>query len=144
MGRSAISLVTGSGFFNTCLSLLNNQNVDFNLRDRISKSPLSWAAGNGHNEIVELFMRDPGVDKSTEDKDWCNEIPWTCSGAHIDALNILIQYSCPAVDKEDEKGRTPSNVGLRDRQSLDSDKVLVITERVDIEYQDCNGRTALA
>jgi ankyrin repeat protein len=49
--------------------LLANPKVDPDSKDDASRTPLSWAAHNGHEAVVQLLFKNPKVELDSKDKE---------------------------------------------------------------------------
>ncbi|RYP26161.1 hypothetical protein DL768_011819 [Monosporascus sp. mg162] len=57
------------------VQLLLNKGAEIDSKDNNNRTPLSWAAGNGHKEIVQLLL-DKGAEADSNDKDGRTPLLW--------------------------------------------------------------------
>ncbi|CAN9215268.1 unnamed protein product [Alternaria alternata] len=141
-GRSVLSWAAGEGARQALKVLLRHPSVDLNLKDTKGRSPLLWAARNGEREVVNTLMHKTDIDKGTKDNDLRNAISWACQGGHTDTLRILLKNECGGEDDVDVDTWTPLLWALFVQSPATVD-ALLSTRRVQIDYQDSYGRTAL-
>ena len=60
--------------------LLVKHKVDPDTKDSFSRTPLSWAAKNGHEAVMKLLLETGKVD--ADSKDWYNETPLSLAAEH--------------------------------------------------------------
>ena len=51
------------------MKLLLEKGADVESKDRYGRTPLSWAAGNGHEAVVKLLL-EKGADVESKDNIW--------------------------------------------------------------------------
>jgi ankyrin repeat protein len=141
-GRSVLSWAAGEGSRNALKVLLRHPSIDINQKDAKGRSPLSWAAGNGQREVVSTLLRQTGIDRATKDNDLRNAVSWACQGGHTDTLRTLLKNKCGGEDDVDVDLWTPLLWALFIRSPA-TVEALLSTRRVNIDYQDGYGRTAL-
>jgi len=56
--------------------LLETGEVDVNLKDWDSRTPLLWAAKNGHEAVVKLLLKTGEVDLDSKDCDGRTPLLW--------------------------------------------------------------------
>jgi ankyrin repeat protein len=87
-------------------------------------------------------VHQTGIDKATKDNDLRNAISWACQGGHTDTLRTLLKNKCGGEDDVDVDLWTPLLWALFIRSPA-TVEALLSTRRVNIDYQDGYGRTAL-
>ena len=50
--------------------LLDKEGVDPNVKDTGGQTPLSWAAGNGHEAVVKVLLDREGINPNSKDTEW--------------------------------------------------------------------------
>ena len=72
------------------------------------RTPLSWAAENGHEEIVKLLLASDGVDPDSKDKHGKTPLLWAAAKGHKNVVNLLLPENGIDPDSKDiDYGRTP-------------------------------------
>ena len=66
--------------------------MDADSKDRNSRTPLSWAAIFGHQEVVKVLLESGRVDRDSKDADDLTPYLWAAGGGH-DAVVKLLQPS---------------------------------------------------
>ncbi|PTB43311.1 hypothetical protein M441DRAFT_135350, partial [Trichoderma asperellum CBS 433.97] len=77
------------------------------ITDNKGKSPLSWAAGNGYADAVEVLLRSKRASEASSDNDKRNAILWVSGDGHHAALAKFLDAGCPEVDAKDVDEWTP-------------------------------------
>ena len=104
---------------------------------------LSWAAGNGYDEIVDLLLRNDGVDDDLKDEDGQTPLSWAAWNGHEAVVKLLLGTGKVEADAKDNYGRTPlSWAAGKGHEAIV--KLLLATNEVDIDAKDKYGRTPLS
>jgi serine/threonine-protein phosphatase 6 regulatory ankyrin repeat subunit A len=113
------------------------------------RSPLSWAAGNGHEGVVRLLLAQGGAAMDLEDIHGARPLAWAAGGGHELAVLRLFQR---AEELEDEAARvkypeswSKSRSFSWERRHDRAREILTVLARhgLDLNAQDHRGRTAL-
>ena len=116
---------------------------DINEVDSWTYTPLTWAARNGHDEVVKILLEQEGV--SPEKADWDNRTPLSyaaCNG-HQEVVKILLAREEVGPDKPDNYGRTPlSHAAETGHEGVM--KILLAREEVNPDEPDDDGGTPLS
>ena len=113
--------------------------VETNSTDSNGETPLSWAAGHGHIEVVKLLLLQDGVDADSKDQRSRTPLSWAAENGHIEVVKLLLQSGVEA-DSKDQRGRTPLSKAAENGHEEVVDLLLarddVDTRAVDPEYEN--------
>ena len=72
-----------------------------------ARSPLSIAAGGGHEGTVQLLLACPTIDPNSADRGGLTPLSWAAVGGHDSVIQSLLAH--PTIDPNfaDDRGRTP-------------------------------------
>jgi ankyrin repeat protein len=71
--------------------LANGDGIDLNLSDtQCGRTPLIWAALNGHKEIVELILAKDGVNPNSKDDRGWTSLVWAAIEGHKEIVEVLL------------------------------------------------------
>ena len=71
--------------------LLKRDGADLNIRSSNGQTPLSWAARNGHNAVVQLLLEQDGIgpeSKCTFDR---TPLSWAAGNGHDTVVELLLK-----------------------------------------------------
>jgi ankyrin repeat protein len=63
--------------------------VNVNAKDSNCRTPLWWAAGNGHLEVTNLLIQQKGVDLCSEDSSGRTPLSWAAENGHLEIFELL-------------------------------------------------------
>jgi len=86
--------------------------LNTDLKDKRGRTPLSWAAGNGHEDVVELLLENE-ADADSKDT-WYGQTPlsWAAGDGHEAVVKLLLENKANA-DSKDTHGQTPLSWAAR-------------------------------
>jgi len=113
--------------------LLEREDVNPDRGDESGKTPLSWAASGGHEEIVRLLLERKYANPNQADPDGLTPLPLAAEGGHDDVVDVSLEWNdvCPAIlDHENQpppslappNGYRAVSRTLLERGDVDSDK----------------------
>ncbi|KAF4213269.1 hypothetical protein CNMCM5878_000164 [Aspergillus fumigatiaffinis] len=142
---SNLMLASYCGHYAIAKALLE-QGADVDSKDsRYGRTPLSWAAENGHKEVVQLLIQTGKVDVDSKDSR-CGQTPlsWAAKIGHKGVVQLLIQTGKADVDSKSPSGLTPlSWAAARGRKEVV--QLLIQTGKVDVDSKDSSyGQTPLS
>jgi len=80
---------------------------DINQRDCMGKTPLVWAALNGHEGVVKILLGCGDVNPNKPDEDDRTPLCWAACNGHEGVVKILLRCGDVNPNKPDESGRIP-------------------------------------
>ncbi|KAL8367568.1 hypothetical protein RB599_003451 [Gaeumannomyces hyphopodioides] len=106
------------------------------------RTPLSWAAENGHEAVVKLLAAGKA---NVEAKDNNGQTPlWRAAeNGHKAVVKLLLATGKVDVDAKDNNGQTPLWRAAKNGHEAVV-KLLLATGKVDVDAKDKNGRTPLS
>jgi hypothetical protein len=115
-------------------------NLRADAKDEVGRTPLSWAAENGHEAVVRLLVERDDVEADPEDKDGRTPLWYAAERGHEAVVRLLVERDDVEADKF---GQTPlSWAAANEHEAI----VRLLVERDDVEADAKNkdGRTPLS
>ena len=129
------------GLSETMIALLKNgHNPD--VKDTFGRTPLSWAAENGHEAVVKLLLDKEGVDPDSKAKDGRTPLLWAAENGHEAVVKLLLDKDAVDPNTRDWIDRTPLSLAAENGHEAVAE-LLLAKDAVDPNCKDCNGRTPL-
>jgi ankyrin repeat protein len=125
---------------------LLEQGVDPDSMDRAyGQTPLSWAAGNGHEAVVRLLLARDGVDPDSKDYvEGRTPLSWAAGNGHEAVVRLLLARDGVDPDSEDNvEGRTPLSWAAGNGHEA-MVRLLLARDGVDPDSKDIDGWTPLS
>ncbi|CEL11625.1 hypothetical protein ASPCAL14725 [Aspergillus calidoustus] len=126
--------------------VLLRQGADVDSKDtEYGRTPLSWAAERGHEEIVKLLIQTGEVDVDSKDTEYGQTpLSWAAQRGHKEVVKLLIQTGEVDVDSKSQSGRTPLSWAAQ-RGHKKVINLLIQTGEVDMDSKDNKfGQTPLS
>jgi hypothetical protein len=71
-------------------------------------TPLSWAAGNGYNAVVNLLLAKDDINPDLKDSQYGQTpLSWAARNGHEAIVKLLLETGQVEADSKDKYGRTP-------------------------------------
>jgi ankyrin repeat protein len=125
------------------MSALSKNRHDLDLKDTYGRTPLSWAAGNGHEAVVRQLLAKDGVDPNSEDK-LGHQTPlwWAARNGHEAVVRQLLAKDGVDLDSGDKFGQTPLSWAAEKGHEVVV-RQLLAKDGVDPDSKDSYGHTPL-
>ncbi|PCD23153.1 hypothetical protein AU210_014676 [Fusarium oxysporum f. sp. radicis-cucumerinum] len=125
----------------SCL-LLDTGKVDIDAKDEKGRTPLSWAAQNGHEAVVKMLLDTGKVDVDAKDEKGWTPLSRAAQNGREAVVKMLLDTGKVDVDAKDEKGWTPlSRAAQNGREAVVK---MLLDTKVDVDTRDKQGRTPLS
>ena len=121
-------------YFGLCRNVAKFDEVE--LKDDTGRTPLSWAAGIGHEAVVRLLVERDGVDINSRDRNRRTPLMWAAMSGHEDVVRLLIERGGVGIDAKDKAGKTPLIYAAIDGYEA---VVRLLIERGDVEINAKDG-----
>jgi ankyrin repeat protein len=109
---------------------------------RITRTPLSLAAGKGYAEVVQLLIKEGRLDPDETDKNGRTPLSWAASRGHKGVVKLLIARDDVDIDSKDNMGWTPLSWAAGNGHAEVTE--LLLLKEADINSEDGHGRTPLS
>ena len=123
---------------------LLKQDAEVELKDtRYRRTPLSWAAENGHEGVVKLLLETGKVDPDSRDEVGQTPLSWAARRGHEGVVKLLLETGRVDLDSRDNNSQTPLSRAAEDGHE-GVVKLLLETGKVDLDSRDTYSRTPLS
>jgi ankyrin repeat protein len=141
--RDLLSWVAGHGMTEALRLLLGTPEILVDSLDEFHRTPLSWASGNGHLDVVTQLLDSTGqttpvVNVNSVDRKKRTPLSWAAAAGHEVVVKILLKYGADPTIKS-EGGKSPvvwavteghtkvfsalvDNCGLKDEDMVDNSR----------------------
>ncbi|KAI9148347.1 Non-reducing end alpha-L-arabinofuranosidase BoGH43A [Paramyrothecium foliicola] len=123
--------------------LLENSNVDVNVRTVYGDTSLGLAAKEGHNTVIRLLLSRRNIDVNAVDGFNRTPLLWAAANGHYIAMELLVGTGRVDVNLKDTLGRTALSWAAEGEQCLVVEQLLRIDD-IDVDSKDVTGRTPLS
>lgn len=147
-GRDPLSYAAQRCCVKIVKALLEFKDIEVNNRDRLGRTPVSWAVRGDWNEsrkaTIETLHNAEMVDFNVKDTRSRTPLAWASeSGVDPEIIKLLLSLQRVDVNSRDLYGRTPLILAVFEKRAPQV-RALLQCGRVDIDAQDVDGRTALS
>ncbi|XP_046567997.1 ankyrin repeat and KH domain-containing protein mask-like [Haliotis rubra] len=119
---------------------LSQEQVDIDCKDRIGRTPLMWAAGKGHRDVVELFVKR-GANLLLTDRSRSNILHYACAGGHVEVTKYILSQNTVDINSRRNDNRTP--VMIAGRWGHRDVVELLVDHRANLSLRDVHGYNIL-
>ncbi|VUC27486.1 unnamed protein product [Clonostachys rosea] len=123
--------------------ILSDRNVKADMKDKIGRSPLSYAAQNGHQSVVELLLKTGNVTADSEDAKLRTPLLYAAKGGSEASVKLLLETGNADADSKDKEGRSPLSYAAVQANGAIV-KLLLETGNADADSKDKKGRSPLS
>jgi ankyrin repeat protein len=125
------------------LGNLNEIDVKADSKDNYGRTPLSWAAANGHEANVQLLLNTSKVEADSKDNSGRTPLSWAALNGHEAVVQLLLNTSKVKADSKDNSGRTAlSCAAVNGHEAVV--QLLLNISKVEADSKDNYGRTPLS
>jgi len=117
--------------------LLERSDVNPDRADKTGRTPLSWAASYGREEVVEMLLERSDVTPNTPDERGRTPFSWAVMCGNVEAAETLLERDDVRPDAADNTGRTPlSWAAIYGYHRA----VKILLQRSDVNLNSADGR----
>ncbi|KAL8367273.1 hypothetical protein RB599_010322 [Gaeumannomyces hyphopodioides] len=134
------------GLLSVILQRADQIGTEIDIRDREGRTPLWWAARNGHEAVVKQLLATGKVDVESKDGMWGRTpLSWAALHGHEAVVKLLLATRKVDVDSKDGvRGQTPLSLAAENGHEVVVE-LLLATSKVDVDSKDEEyGRTPLS
>ena len=117
--------------------------IDIDSKDSYGRTPLSYAAERGHEQIAQLLLATDQVDVNSKNVYGRTPLSYAVEEGHKALVQLLFATNRLGMDAKDSFGMTPLSWAAW-RGSKSVVQLLLDTGQVDVDSKDFNGRTPLS
>jgi len=139
---SALHCVSFFGIVELVTVLINDEGYEVDQQDCAGRTPLTWAARNGHEGVVKLLLEQKNVDPDR--LGMYDRTPLMCAAieGHEGVVKLLLEREDVDPDRPDKDDRTPLMYSSAEGHE-GAVKLLLERENVDPNRPDKDDRTPL-
>jgi ankyrin repeat protein len=141
-GFTAVHVASMHGFL-SILGAALTQKAEADLKDEYDRTPLSYAAENGHEAIVKLLLERDDVDFDSKDNIGRTPLSYAAKNGYVKAVKPLLERNDVDADSKDIFSQTPLLYAARYGHEAIV-KLLLERDDVDVDSKDDIGRTPLS
>jgi ankyrin repeat protein len=149
MGQSALCWAARRGHEEVLRLILDTEKARINAPDTVGApdkhgaTPLAWACRNGHLGVVKALLAQEGIQVDTKDSN--NLTPLDCArgAGHDEIVRAIREHANGGVPSSIPDSNELSLMKLIRQADLDKATMLLTTNKVDINFRDGNGWSAL-
>ena len=122
--------------------LINAASYEADHEDGTGRTPLAWAAINGHERVVKILLERGNADPNRTDKSNLAPLWWATIKGHEGVVKLLLERENVDPNHPDVCDRTPlGNAALIGHEGVV--KLLLERKNIDPNHPDIDGRTPL-
>jgi len=122
--------------------LINAASYEVDQQDCTGRTPLAWAARNGHEGVVKILLERKNIDPDRTDKNNLAPLGWACIKGHEGVVKLLLERENVDPNHPDKNDRTPlGSAALAGHEGVV--KILLEQKNIDPDHPDINDLTPL-
>jgi hypothetical protein len=122
------------------VNALLNRSHSLDLEDSYGRTPLSWAASNGHEAVMQLLL-EKGADPNSKDEYSRTPLSWAVENGHEAVVQLLLKKGADPNSKDNNGGTPLSWAAEKGHEAVVAQ---LLDNGADIESKDSDGRTPLS
>jgi len=141
-GTTLLHIVSRYSLMSPLLAILRNLDkvdIEVDSKDDMGRTPLLWAAWNGHEAVVKLLLEKDALLESKDNNSW-TPLLWAARNRHEAVVKVLLEKGAE-LESKDNNGRTPLSWAAGKRH--EAVVKLLLEKGADLESKDNNGWTPL-
>jgi len=108
------------------------------------RTPLSWAAGNGYDIVVNALLKRDDISPLLKDsRSGRTPLSWAAANGHEAVVKLLLETSKVEINSKDRYNRTPLSWATKNGHEAIF-KLLLETSEVEVDSEDWDGQTPLS
>ena len=139
-GRTALHIACQRGSTIENIVFLLSQNAEVDMEDDLTRTPLSWAAENGHEAVVKQLL-EAGAEIDSKDDDAWTPLSWAAGNGREAVVKQLLEAGAE-IDSEDNDARTPLSWAAENGHEAVVKQLL--EAGAEIDSKDNDARTPLS
>ena len=124
------------------IDLINGAAEQINCKDRYGATPLSLASTNGHAEVVEILLREQGIEVNASDDEGYTPLLKAIQNARDEVVNVLVKHKDVDINHKYYNGSTALHEACGAGYCSVVDILLNIPD-IDVNATDAEGITPL-
>ena len=124
-------------------AVLLKKGYQSNLQDSYGRTPLSWAAAEGHEAVVQALLARDDVDPDSKDGYGQTPLSWAAEGGHEAVVRALLARDDVDPNSKGSDDQTPLSWAAEGGHEAVV-QALLARDDVDPNSKDSNGRTPLS
>ena len=142
--ESSYALVNAckNGEYDKVQNLLQQKDINVNLRDTENTTALIYACQNGYKDIVSLLLQNVDIKVNLVDGDITTGLMYACEKGHTDIVSLLLKRTDINVNRSNLSGETALILAC-EKGHTDIVSLLLKDFDIDVNLQDKDGLTAL-
>jgi len=122
--------------------LINAEGLEVDQQDCVGRTPLTWAANNGHEGVVKILLELKDVDPNRPDKSDLTPLAYASIEGHEGVVKLLLERDNVDANRTAKYNRTPLGwAALRGHDGVV--KLLLERKDVDADHPDVYNQTPL-